>query len=199
MTEEQRKEYTQRVNNLFELVKRKNEIIGSIEQYERENRHVQDYLRLCRERMELSYQLPKSFNQSENQSSILQGELNYNLINFGEIRQNTNKCKHPIWLYVGSECGFGFGRRQGTEDDPDFNYNSYRCIECGEIFCVNRDDYRDFEERNIVLKNYELKSAFYEILVEYYYSSLMDNSPEESIKELERFFEHNVKTLSMKK
>ena len=83
-------------------------------------------------------------------------------------------CMHEIWMYDGSymvESDY-YNEREwevlvSSEDNKNFDYNRYICLECGKYF--NTPNWKEFEETHFVLKNYDRSSKSISYFRELYY------------------------------
>jgi len=90
-------------------------------------------------------------------------------------------CMHEIWMYDGSymvESDY-YNEREwevlvSSEDNKNFDYNRYICLECGKYF--NTPNWKEFEETHFVLKNYDRASKSISYFRQLYYQLLYTNS-----------------------
>ena len=92
-------------------------------------------------------------------------------------------CQHSIWIYEGSyleDYGDRFSKEDEyccyDENDKDFSYNKYVCLECDKT--VRIKDYKSFEEKNLVLKNRDDNNI--ELYRWIYYQELYNSTVEEA-------------------
>lgn len=108
--------------------------------------------------------------------------------------ENISPCHHQIWIYTGSYFerfynGIGyFPFRCDDEQNKNFSYNEYACLECGEIIRVS--NWEEFEQTHIVLKNSE--DIDIEKYMELYYQLLYTHSIEESQSLVTLEFNKNI-------
>ena len=118
-------------------------------------------------------------------------------------RTNTrdfSPCQHDIWIYEGSyKDGDGFRPesefRCYSEEDSDFWYNKYVCLECDEV--VRTKYYKPFEEKHLVLKNRDDNNI--ELYRWLYYQKLYDTTVDEAKKYIMNEFYMNMALGNTKK
>ena len=117
----------------------------------------------------------------------------------GVKKEGISQCNHDILNYYGS---YSLGDTPRVklefqvydEEDEDFTYNKYKCLECGKLIQV--EDWQEFEKEKIVLKNRKEINPFkYQDL---YYQLLYNHSVEEAQRMLIEEF-NKTKGLTKKK
>ncbi|HHT38372.1 MAG TPA: hypothetical protein GXZ95_03020 [Mollicutes bacterium] len=103
-------------------------------------------------------------------------------------KDKEHKCLHPLFFYAGSYNKND--RILKNEFDKAFYYNHYFCLECKRLVTKGKDDYKEFEENNPVIKHvfpltpgnngYKYMDMFYK-LHEYYRLSWLDSAEKEVV------------------
>lgn len=60
-------------------------------------------------------------------------------------------CSHPLYVYIGSYDAYPYLVKNEMADN--FVYNAYCCLECGELQNKNKEQFKEFEETNNVIKH----------------------------------------------
>lgn len=118
-----------------------------------------------------------------------------------DLYSGVDKCSHGIWFYVNSikcyadpRCEHDMYLPCDNEDDPDFEYNVYICLDCQKHF--ETENWREFESENFVLKNYDDKNI--SSYLANYYQLLCEMSVEEAEATIIRDFNVNLKKSKQK-
>jgi len=172
MTEEQRIEIVKIINDkkqenyllkerIKELNNRKNELL--------KNTLVQEYINLIEE-----IKMCDNLKIDDDSLEKIISEI------FWDATHERKKCSHDIWIYSGSICEYYYELTSSyhysdcySEKSENFCCNEYDCLTCGER--IYESDYEEFEEKNLVLKDYgnlKFSSNYYRKL---YYRLLYDN------------------------
>ena len=97
-------------------------------------------------------------------------------------KNELNECNHLIWYYYGS---FDIDSiKCKNENDEEFEYNVYYCLNCGKYRIEFLSTYEEFEKNNIVLKSYNCSNSEYEEKRNFYIKNFNNYSEEEMIKKL---------------
>ena len=175
-------------------------IVKKIEQLKEEK---QKYLKLKKDLEVLSkndavkryLEIVNALNSLERKKHILFNK-NDDIINYcfqNSVYDNRKMCTHDIWVYIGSyyqedDYERSYNIKVNNENNCKFEYNVYRCLECGDEFRTR--EYADFEKRHLVLKTYN-NVDFYKLQKLYF--KYLSASNQESVckKMIKTFYQNN--------
>lgn len=119
-----------------------------------------------------------------------------------DLYSGVKKCSHSIWFYSNSikcyadpRCEHDMYFSCDNEEDPNFEYNVYVCLDCQKQ--VEVENWKDFENENFVLKNYDDRNI--SAYLDNYYQLLCEMSAEEAEATIIRNFNVNLKKSKQKK
>ena len=120
----------------LEVIKR---VIEDIYNNEYLNRKNDELSKLSKSERKKQYMILKDELEAIKTSQAILGTTKESMIEteffwslYSGVREETfSPCKHDIWIYAGS-YGNDFEFECYDEEDEDFSYNSYTCLECGE-------------------------------------------------------------------
>ena len=187
MTESERKIIVKKIENIKTRLKLKE--MKKIRKQELEkSREVKEYLLLLQEIDALETEL----NLFKNETDVINWQFAQALDSkFNE--KGITSCKHDIWLYEGSynlwEDPYGeFDKEYITRDETNDNfcYNKYICLECGKE--VKEQEWENFEEINLVLKDRDIKNISYyrNLYYQFLYNSSVCKSQQLIINEFNK-------------
>lgn len=97
-------------------------------------------------------------------------------------KTKSEECNHLIWYYYGSFDVDSL--RCENENDEEFQYNVYYCLNCGKYRIEFLSTYEDFEKNNMVFKSYNCSDREYEEKRNFYKNNIGNYSDEKMIKKL---------------
>ena len=200
MNESERKQIIQNLKDIKDMFEVAEEIKRDLEKL-KETPEVKKYLELCNNLTTLRYDIrSKSKEKLKNLSfnDLFREEIEKMHMHQNEYK-NFSRCSHPIWIYLGSfktECNYGYqskpyGVRLENENSFGFEYNKYKCPECGREEITK--DYKAFENEHSVLKSYDISLESFRRLEEEYYKYLCEHSVSISERKLVKSFNERYK------
>lgn len=202
MTENERKEI---IDTIQKEINEKESLSSKYEKLKKltNDPKVAEYLQLLEE-------INKIEDDIQKYKSPINGSINDSLekrIHFW-FRVGRCSCDHKVWMYEGSFYEYtNFKneedyKRENSEDLSDniytFSYNKYICLECREEIKVSEEDWKNFENTNLVLKSPKrIDTEYYQDL---YYQLLYNNCDFTNAQNtiVEEFNKSKVKTKSKK-
>lgn len=115
-------------------------------------------------------------------------------------KDKEHKCLHPLFFYAGSYNKID--KLLKNEFNETFYYNHYFCLECKELVTKRKDNYKEFEENNSVIKHvfplttgyngYKYMDMFYK-LHDYYKLSCLDYAEKEVVEKTKGYAKTLIK------